>query len=794
MKLFTLDSLNHSSFRYFVFVLVLILHPIKSSLSQIAYPEMAKPSPKAYSEELIITTDRNLYISGEKVWMKICKLNGLDLTPGNVSKIVYVELLDSYNNPVNQLKTVVNGYSGSAVFTLPDTLRTGNYAIRSFTNWMHNFSEELYSYKAISVINPFKISDIKIPAFQNGADSILFFPEGGNLISGIEGRIGFKSQDRKGNPVKIKGVVVSAEGDTLGYVQTEEDGYGLTTITPPGNNNLFLITGDENGRMKKFQLPAVRNEGIVLAAPLKSEKSPALVKIRMSNDFIHADSTISIVIHTEALPGLKKKIPVIRGSETSLLREDLPPGLSHIAIVDSDETTLTERWVYNETVPQVNFKIDIPQNACFPREKIKVNIMATDKAGNPVESDFSVSVAKAVTVNDKSTEGNNIRQLPDLAKFNFDNPLREINDYLIFFNHDDLFSNPEGKINSTDPLFLPELKGYLISGTIRNRNTGDPLKRENISLSFVGKTALCEFAKTNEKGEFHFATDEQGMREIVIQPFSGEIKDYYVEIDNPFTPATKKHDYGLYYPDTSRLNELNNVIISMQINNIYEPDADFYGKNQERRDKPDFYGKPDNTILLSNYIEMTSLKEVVNEIIPGVSTARKNGKINFRLIYKYQNKPYENNPLVLVDGVPVYDLEKVLAINSRDLEKIDVFTTRYYISDIIMDGILHFVSKKGNLNLIDPEPSAYRIQYDLPQIKAEFQSPDYAAAERLHDHFPDFRNTLYWNPDMHSDATGKAAAEFYSSDESATYTITVEGITRDGKRGIASMPLIIKAR
>ena len=39
-------------------------------------------------------------------------------------------------------------------------------------------------------------------------------------------------------------------------------------------------------------------------------------------------------------------------------------------------------------------------------------------------------------------------------------------------------------------------------------------------------------------------------------------------------------------------------------------------KSSAIREKRDFYGKPDNTILLSNYIELTSLKEVVKEIIP----------------------------------------------------------------------------------------------------------------------------------------------------------------------------------
>ena len=149
--------------------------------------------------------------------------------------------------------------------------------------------------------------------------------------------------------------------------------------------------------------------------------------------------------------------------------------------------------------------------------------------------------------------------------------LSDINDYLIFYNSQDLVSDPDEKFKKSDPLFLPELEGHLISGNIKNRKTGEPVKNENISLSFVGKTALCQFAKTNGKGEFHFKTSEHGMKEIVIQPLSEKITDYYVELNNPFTPATKKYNHAPFLPDTSKLADINNVIISTQINNIYEP-------------------------------------------------------------------------------------------------------------------------------------------------------------------------------------------------------------------------------
>ena len=55
----------------------------------------------------------------------------------------------------------------------------------------------------------------------------------------------------------------------------------------------------------------------------------------------------------------------------------------------------------------LNYKITLPEKAYSSREKIKMSITATDNKGNPVESDFSVSVAKAVTLMIKVLTGIN---------------------------------------------------------------------------------------------------------------------------------------------------------------------------------------------------------------------------------------------------------------------------------------------------------------------------------------------------------------------------------------------------
>ena len=764
------------------------------SYSQLPLQETLSAVEKSFSEELYIKTDRDLYIAGEKVWLKIYKLNGLIHTPVNLSKVAYVELLDADNNPVIELKISIDGFSGSAYFRLPDTLRTRKYILRSYTNWMQNFSKDLFAYKSISVINPFeKISDIILPSSDQSLDSVIFYPEGGHLLAGFETRIGFKSFNKVGYPVIMSGVLVDDKDDTICHVQTGKNGYGWVSVKPSGHNNFFLVTINNNQR-RKFSLPVAQNDGIILTVKQNGESSPSLVKINASHNFTHAGNNLFLVLNSSGLLLSRKEIRTEKDSELIILRNDLPHGFSHLIIADENENILTDRWIFNDNVGLINYKIQLQKNGYSTREKIKIGISATDDKGTPVESDISLSVAKVVTCNIKDFDSNKYSQLPGLALVNTDCNLTDINDYLIFYRSHELSLNKDGYNVKSNAEYLPELEGHLLSGNIRYRKSGEPLRNENISLSIVGKVALCTFTKTDDNGYFTFVTKEFGQKEIVIQPLSSETRDCYVELHNPFSGTYNNYAHGLLSLDTSKLDDINNVIISMQINNIYEP---YYHNVTNTRVSPvkyNFYGDPDNTIRMSSFIELTSIKEIVKELVPSITIIKNKDRINFRLNNQYQLKPSENGLMVLIDGVPVYDLDKVLDINTSEIEKVDVINDRYFISGNVFDGILHFVTKRGYLDVFDIDKSVFRQEYDFMQYKNEFYSPDYSLNSPDDNHLPDFRNTLYWNPDLHTDISGEAGVEFYSSDESAEYIINVEGITFDGKSGTASVPLNIKNR
>jgi len=96
------------------------------------------------------------------------------------------------------------------------------------------------------------------------------------------------------------------------------------------------------------------------------------------------------------------------------------------------------------------------------RENVRIGIYASDKAGNPVEADLTVSVVKES----------------------------------ILFSAGENGINESGKkyslagivpLNTDSPMYIPELEEHIISGVIRSKGTGEPLKKIDLSLSFVGK-------------------------------------------------------------------------------------------------------------------------------------------------------------------------------------------------------------------------------------------------------------------------------------------------------------------
>lgn len=108
------------------------------------------------SEQISIATDREIYFSGEPVWYKLnCIKTGSD-EPSYLSKVAYLELLTLNDSPVSQYKLYLKNGENDSRIIIPDTLSTGLYIIKGYTNWLKNFGSEKFPGKLITVINPFQ--------------------------------------------------------------------------------------------------------------------------------------------------------------------------------------------------------------------------------------------------------------------------------------------------------------------------------------------------------------------------------------------------------------------------------------------------------------------------------------------------------------------------------------------------------------------------------------------------------------------------------------------------------------
>ncbi|MBE0668161.1 MAG: hypothetical protein IH593_10905, partial [Bacteroidales bacterium] len=423
------------------------------------------------------------------------------------------------------------------------------------------------------------------------------------------------------------------------------------------------------------------------------------------------------------------------------------------------------------------------------REKVKIEIVATDSEGYPVECDLTVSLVKSFALDETGSSSPDEFQIAGFTSLNSAAGSRDINDRLIFFHPEDNLAN-NYKVNRPVK-YLPEPDGHLITGTVMNTRNGEPIRNETMVLSFVGKTSLCRFSKTDDNGCFKFVATEQGTREVVIQPLSPDIDNYYVELDNPFPDLFSYRSPETFRLDTARLEEINKAIIDMQVKRIYEPYLADTNRNKEFPQSPDFFGEPDNSVSMATFIELTSLKEAIKEIITGVVTVKKGGKTVINSVYRFKNKVYFTNPLIIVDGVPVHNHEKVLGIALDRIEKVDVLNLGYIVSNVYLDGIIDITTIRGNLSEPLFDNTVFRQEFEAFQQLPGFTSPDYSTPEKRLSRIPDFRNTLYWNPNIKTDVEGKASVEFYTSDIKGTFTLLVEGFTREGAKGKITSELTV---
>src|SRR6185437_12446165 len=182
-------------------------------------------------EKIYVHTDRSFFLCGQILWFKAYLTDAASNQSLSLSKVIYVEVLNKMNQPVIQEKIAASGGFGSGSVLLPFSLPSGNYELRAYTNWMKNFSPDNYFKKNITIINTTRNLD-STAVHESIKYQLDFFPEGGNLVNGLQSEIAFKINDNNNKGIDAEGVRLDQTNDTITRFKTFRFGIGHFYLNP----------------------------------------------------------------------------------------------------------------------------------------------------------------------------------------------------------------------------------------------------------------------------------------------------------------------------------------------------------------------------------------------------------------------------------------------------------------------------------------------------------------------------------------------------------------------------------
>src|SRR5262249_1599059 len=158
---------------------------------------------------------------------------------------------------------------------------------------------------------------------------------------------------------------------------------------------------------------------------------------------------------------------------------------------------------------------------------------------------------------------------------------------------------------------------------------------------------------------------------------------------------------------------------------------------------------------LDDYTRFVTMEEVLREYIKEVRVRKQADKFSLTVKDAIFNNFFEAQPLILYDGVPLVDADKLMSIDPLKVKEIQVMSRKYYIGSIGAFGIISCKTYEGDLSGLELDPNAIVINYDGLQRQREFYSPAYDTREMQQSRVPDYRNILYWNPEIKLDSEKK---------------------------------------
>ena len=636
---------------------------------------------------------------------------------------------------------------------------------------------------------------------------VQFFPEGGDLLENVRGKVAFKAISESGLGIAVKGEVKDDADRVVATLESQHLGMGtFTMIAEPGKIYKADLTF-ANGVKKTVPLPAAKAAGIALSVSnptaddliLRISSSPAYFTANKDKNYYLVAQSKGIICYAAQT---KLSSPAFAAS---IPKNKFPTGIVQLTLFASSGEPLTERLVFNYQASAMKLSVSTDKKSYGVKQAVKMSVTAkTDE--KPVQGNFSIAV-----VSDEKVPFNEDQETTILTSFLLSSELagyiekpnyyfnqsndKKVKDLDVLmltqgyrkFSYQDILADKKPPIS-----FGPE-QGVTYTGILRSSN-GMPVAKGSLRLS-VPENRFSAEATTDSKGHFEFKdVNVPDSAEVTISARSPTgARNMMIMLDGSAFPAVSKNinapdevmnlDSALapYLENSKRQYRLasqmlQEVVISSTVI-----------KKASHKDYPALSGLSplaDHTVDGDRFKGCNMLLSCLQTSATGLTFYQDNFYVT-----RVYNSGLKVPVQVFVNGLPV-DATYLNSIVPSDVESVEIFlkddlgtVNRTYNTN----GVLVVNTKKTAKSKVTAEqlkalfpPNNVLTFSPLGYLKSrEFYTPKYTTAASK-TAGADLRPTIYWNPKVFTDESGKMSFEFYNGDIRGSFRAIVEGTDIDG--------------
>jgi hypothetical protein len=797
-------TMNRIYLRRTVFIIALLLSGLFSKAQ--GFDSLLNKLDTLYPQEkLYLQFDKSGYNPGETIWFKAYALSSNILS--NISKNIYAELIDGEGKILQRKVLPVLFSSAATSFELPTGLTDSVLFVRAYTRWMLNFDSSFLYVKTIPIFTG-KVAATKKPA-STSATSLQFFPEGGDLVAGLESNIAFKATDNRGLPAKTNGDILNSKGEKVASFMTRHDGMGVFRLNPVAGEQYKATWKDQQNKSQESKLPAAQPSGVVME--LSQDATGILFNIRKNGPGTEQIPAVYVVAQIQQQMVYQAKANLSKASEVRAVipTDNIPTGIVQVTLFTLDRKPLAERIIfvnhqdyYFITDLNVSLKttakrgknviqIDVPDTlAC------NLSLSVTDAAVNPVQAgDHDIYSQVLLTSDIKGYVHNPAYYFSsDADSLSRDLDLVMMTNGWRRFKWEDLLANRWPKINEGPEDYLTiigkinglnksELVNQEITGILMLKNEGQqiysiPVQRDG-SFYVPGllyyDTARLFYQFNNDKNKVLTSKALIDVKNnFLIRGSQFHIDPQWISrIIRPEAPALLAN---------KQMTEKNIVQLEAMRKTQTLAGVTVVAKQKSKKDKMDeeyssglFKGGDGYTFITEDDPFANSSQTVLQYLQGKVAGLQITGA------GQQMNMSWRGGTPSLFMNEMQTDLSMVQTLNMSDIAMIKVFRPPFFgAPGGGSGGAIAVYTKKGAASYSNVKGLDFaKIPGYTPE--KQFYSPDYSK-ELPENSQDDNRTTLYWNPFIITDKNSRRTFyTFYNNDVSKKFRIIIEGVNADGK-------------